>query len=89
MNMGEILLNIGGQHVSAAEDWIRKALEENRRNGMMFHLGMDHVLYAEWFRRQENRAKARENLAKASEIFNQCGADGWVRKYEKELALLA
>jgi hypothetical protein len=23
------------------------------------------------------------------EIFNECGADGWVKKYEKELAVLS
>ncbi len=33
--------------------------------------------------------KARENLGKAIEILEGCGADGWVEKYEKELALIA
>ena len=33
--------------------------------------------------------KARENLGKAIEILKECGADGWVNKYEKELALLS
>jgi len=27
-----------------------------------------------------------ENLGKAIEILKECGADGWVEKYEKELA---
>jgi len=26
-----------------------------------------------------------ENLTKTIEIFTECGADGWVKKYEKEL----
>ncbi len=30
----------------------------------------------------------RWNLGKAIEILKECGADGWVEKYEKELALL-
>jgi hypothetical protein len=33
--------------------------------------------------------KAKENLNKAIEIMEECGADGWVEKYEKELAKLS
>jgi hypothetical protein len=32
--------------------------------------------------------KPRANLSKAIEIIKECGADGWVAKYEKELAEL-
>ena len=38
---------------------------------------------------KENLLKAKENLSKAIEIFKDCGADGWVDKYEKELATLS
>jgi hypothetical protein len=37
---------------------------------------------------KDDRSKAKENLCKAIEIFKECGADGWVDKYEKELAQL-
>jgi hypothetical protein len=40
------------------------------------------------FKRKEDRSKAKENIAKAIEILKECGADGWVEKYEKELAEL-
>jgi len=40
------------------------------------------------FRRKGDQSKAKENLNKAIEIFKKCGADGWVEKYDKELALL-
>ena len=30
-----------------------------------------------------------ENLARAIEILSECGADGWAKKYEKELAALS
>jgi hypothetical protein len=40
------------------------------------------------FKRKENQSKAKENLAKAIDIFKECSADGWVEKYEKELAEL-
>jgi translation elongation factor EF-Ts len=32
--------------------------------------------------------KARKNLNKAIEILKECGADDWVKKYERELAEL-
>lgn len=51
----------------------------------MFHLGRDYALYAEMFNRKDKKTKAKEYLNKAIEIFKECGADGWVDKYEKEL----
>ena len=86
--IGEILLNIDDQHISEAEHWIQKAIEADQRNRMMFHLGKDYALYADLFKRKGDRLKAQENLGKAIEIFKECGADGWVKKYEKELATL-
>jgi hypothetical protein len=84
--IGEILLNIDDQHISEAEHWIQKAIEADQRNRMMFHLGKDYALYADLFKRKGNRLKAQENLGKGIEILKECGADGWVEKYEKELA---
>jgi tetratricopeptide (TPR) repeat protein len=87
--IGEILLNIDDQHLSEAEHWIQKAIEADQRNRMMFHLGKDYALYADLFKRKGDRSKAQENLGKAIEILKECGADGWVEKYEKELATLS
>jgi len=87
--IGEILLNIDDQHISEAEHWIQKAIEADLKNRMMFLLGRDYALYAELFKRKGDRLKARENLGKAIEILKECGADGWVEKYEKELATLS
>ncbi|MGD8228864.1 MAG: hypothetical protein PVH82_13640 [Desulfobacteraceae bacterium] len=55
----------------------------------MWYLGRDYAVYAELFERKENQSKAKENLSKAIEIFKDCGADGWVKKYEEELALMS
>jgi hypothetical protein len=33
-----------------------------------------------------SHSKVKENLDKAINIFKECGADGWVEKYEKDLA---
>jgi class 3 adenylate cyclase/tetratricopeptide (TPR) repeat protein len=86
--IGEILLNIDDQHLSESEHWIQKAIEADQRNRMMFHLGKDYALYAELFKRKGDKSKARENLGKAIEILKECGADGWVEKYEKALAMI-
>jgi tetratricopeptide (TPR) repeat protein len=87
--IGEILLNIDDQHMSEAENWIQKAIEADQKNRTMFHLGKDYALYAELFKRKGDRLKAQENLGKAIGILKECGADGWVQKYEKELGKLS
>jgi class 3 adenylate cyclase/tetratricopeptide (TPR) repeat protein len=87
-SIGEILLNINDQHISQAEAWIKKGIEANKRNGMKWDIGRDYALYAELFIRKGDQSKAKENLNKAIEIFEECGADGWVKKYEKDLAKL-
>jgi len=85
--IGEILLNIDDQHISEAEHWIHKAIETDQRYRMMLNLGKDYALWADLFKRKGDRLKAQENLGKAIEIFKECGADGWVEKYEKEIAI--
>ena len=84
--LGEILLNMDENHLSDAKDWIRQAIEADKRNGTMFFLAKDYAVYADLFKRKDDVPKAKENLTKAIEIFKECGADGWVEKYEKELA---
>jgi tetratricopeptide (TPR) repeat protein len=86
--IGEILLVLDDSFLSEAEDWIKKAIESDKRNGMMFYLARDYVLYSELFKRKEDFPKVKEKLTKAIDIFKECGADGWVEKYEKELASL-
>jgi tetratricopeptide (TPR) repeat protein len=86
--IGEIRLNIDDQNFSFAERDLEKAIEIDNRNGMMFHLGSDYALYAELFKRKGDISKAENHLGKAIEILKECGADGWVEKYEKELAEL-
>ena len=88
-HIGEILLNIGGSHISEAENWIKKAIEVNKRSGTIWLLGRNYALYSEFFRRKSDKSKAKENFIKAIEIFKDCGADGWVKRYKKELVSLS
>ena len=86
--IGEILLVLDDSFLSEAEDWIKKAIEAHNKYGMMWNLAQDYALYFELFKLKEDFPKAQENLTKAINIFKECGADGWVEKYEKELASL-
>ncbi len=85
---GEVLLNIDDKYLSEADDWIRQAIEADQRNGMHFHLGRDYALYAELLKKKKDIPKATENLRIAIDIFRQCGAIGWVEKYEEQLAAM-
>jgi tetratricopeptide (TPR) repeat protein len=84
--MGEIYLYIDEKHMDEAEIWIRKAIEINEQNRMPWDLARDHALYAEFFKKKGDPSQAKEKLGKAIELMRSCGADGWVKKYEEELA---
>ncbi len=53
---------------------------------MMWNLAQGYALYADLFKQKGDFPKAQKNLNKSIEIFKECGAIGWVDKYEKELA---
>jgi tetratricopeptide (TPR) repeat protein len=82
---GEILLNIDDQHILEAEDYIKRAIEAHKRDDMVWYLARDYTLYADLLKRKGDSLKAKENLIKAIEIFDECGAVGWVKRTEKEL----
>ena len=85
--IGEVFLNIDDQHLSDAKSWIEGAIETDKRNAMRWHLGRDYLSYAELHKREGDLVKARTHLNRAIGIFKECGADGWVEKAEKDLAL--
>jgi hypothetical protein len=49
----------------------------------MWDLGMDYALYAELLKRKGHSSKANEHLAKGIEIFEECGADGYLEMAER------
>ena len=87
-NIGDVLLNIDNEHISDAEVWFQKAIEADTKNGFRWQLATDHACYADWFKKKGDIQGAKEQLTKAIDLFKECGADGWVRKYEKEMAKL-
>ncbi len=88
-SIAEILFNIDDQSLNEAEDWINQAIEADKRNGTRFHLAKDYVFYAKLFKQKGDKSKTREYLTKALGIFKECGAVGWVEKYEKEMGILS
>jgi tetratricopeptide (TPR) repeat protein len=84
--MGEILLNMDDDHISDAEGWLKEAIETDNRNGMRWFLACDYALYAELVKRKGDKLQTKQNLHKAIKIFKECGADGWIEKYEEELS---
>ena len=55
---------------------------------MDFWLARTYACYAEFNKQEGNEEKTRENMNKAIDIFKECGADGWVEKYQNELSEL-
>ena len=86
--IAEIYLNINDQHMAEAETWLIRAIDFNTKHDTKWELARNHALYADWFKNKGDILKAREQLTKAIDLFKECGADGWVEKYEKELAVM-
>jgi tetratricopeptide (TPR) repeat protein len=81
-----ILMNFNSQYFSEAEKWINTAIKANKQIGNIWWLAEDYVLYAKLLIRKGDHLDARKNMSKAIEIYKKCGADGWVKKAEKDLA---
>ncbi|KKL81534.1 hypothetical protein LCGC14_1993810, partial [marine sediment metagenome] len=87
-SIGQIILHIDNDLISDAEEWIKSAIDADERNGLTWNLGIDYTLYAEIFKRKGNQLKVKEKLGKAIDIFNDCGADGWVEMYKEDFVKL-
>jgi class 3 adenylate cyclase/tetratricopeptide (TPR) repeat protein len=83
-----VILLSTDNHIAEAEKWITKAIETDKKSGLRLYLAIDCAQYADLFIKKGDQSKAKENLSKAIAIFKECGADGWVEKYEKELAAI-
>ena len=51
----------------------------------MLHIGRDYTLYSDIFKRRGDKSNSRKNLIKATEIFKECGANGYLKKAEEKL----
>lgn len=67
---------------------MKKAEAEFTPMRMDYWLARTYAVYADLYKKEGDHSMAKENLNKAIDILKECGADGWVEKYEKELAAL-
>ena len=86
--IGDICLRIDDAYMDTAELWIKKAIQTHERYRIPWRVASDCVPYADFFKKKGDIEQAREKLNTAIKIFRKCGADGWVKKYEEELARL-
>ena len=87
--MGILLAKLDDGRTSMAEEWIEKSIETNLKYGMNWNLAHDYIVYSEYYQKRGQSIKAKEYMVKAIETFKECGADGWVEKYQKELSNLS
>jgi len=86
--VAELIMECGEKYRNETVDSIEKSIKTAQHNGMRWDLARAHALYSEFFKRQNNLPQAREQMNKAIDIMKECGAEGWVERYEKELGEL-
>ncbi|WP_433380752.1 ATP-binding protein [Actinoplanes sp. CA-142083] len=69
-----------------AEDLFREAIERLGRTRLRAEHARAHLLYGEWLRRESRRVDARAELARALEMLQAMGADGFAERTRRELA---
>jgi hypothetical protein len=84
--IADILIKLDKKFIPEAEAAVEKAIAADTRNGTRWFLGQDYAVYADVCKAKGDMAGARANLNKAIDIYRQCGADGWVKRYESQLA---
>ena len=86
--ISQIFLNIDEPDIQISENWLQKAIGADQKNGQRWNLSTDYIIYTELFKRKKEKVKAKKSLSQAIELYQECGADVWVKKYKKELAEL-
>jgi len=69
-----------------ADGLYREAIERLGRTRLRPELARAHLLHGEWLRREGRRVDARAALARAYEMLNAMGADGFAERARRELS---
>jgi DNA-binding CsgD family transcriptional regulator len=73
-------------HSDAAEPWYAEAVQRLARTPLRTELARAHLLYGEWLRREGRRVDAREQLARAYDMFVAMGAEAFAERARRELS---
>jgi class 3 adenylate cyclase/tetratricopeptide (TPR) repeat protein len=80
------LILSGQDRWAEAESLLNDAIATDERYGTRWSLGQDHAALSELHQKKGDHASARHHLKRAIEIMQECGADGWVERYQKTLS---
>jgi tetratricopeptide (TPR) repeat protein len=86
--IARILIMSDPSRLPEAEQLLIDAIAADERNGTRWYLAQDYAVLAELYRKKEDTPSAKLYFNHAIEIMRECGADGWVSRYEQELAAL-
>jgi tetratricopeptide (TPR) repeat protein len=84
--LARILIMFGPDRWSEAESLLNNAIATDDRIGTRWSLAQDHAALSELHQKNGDRTSARHHLNQAIEIMQECGADGWVEKYQAALS---
>jgi len=82
----DILIQLDPGYIPEAEILVQAAIAADERNQTQWFLGQDYLVYAKLCRKKGDMPAARIKMSRAIGIFEECGADGWVRILEKQMA---
>jgi DNA-binding CsgD family transcriptional regulator len=71
-----------------ADKSYRESIEHLERGGLGLEVARGHLLYGEWLRRTGERTNARDQLQTAHDLLVAMGADTFVERARRELAVL-
>ncbi|MBS3755605.1 MAG: AAA family ATPase [Desulfobacterales bacterium] len=84
--VAETMVKIDPSRISDAEALLADAIAEDEKNGTRWSLAKDYEALSGVCRKKGDPAGAVAGLNKATEIMQECGADGWVKRYREALA---
>jgi tetratricopeptide (TPR) repeat protein len=82
------LIMCGKDRWAEAESLLNDAIAADERIGTRWSLAQDHAALSELHHKKDDLASAKHHLSRAIEIMQECGADGWVQRYQKALSAI-
>ncbi|MFW6334480.1 MAG: AAA family ATPase, partial [Desulfosalsimonas sp.] len=84
--VAETIVKIDPARISDAEALLAAAIAEDEKNGTRWSLAKHYEALSMLCQKKGDPEGAVASLNKAIEIMQECGADGWVKKYQEALA---